>query len=81
MLAEQTRQERPLYDAELENQPILVSVRQAARLTGVGTTFMWDLVHRGQLPSVRLGRRVLIPRAAIERLARSHERVVALPDL
>ncbi len=73
MLAEQTRQVGPLHDPNLENQPILLSVRQAARLLGVGTTFAWDLVRRGQIPSVRLGRRVLVPRAAIERLARSHE--------
>ena len=73
MLTEQIRQAGPLHDPKLENQPILLSVRQASCLLGVGMTFTWDLVHRGQLPSVRLGRRVLIPRAAIERLARLHE--------
>jgi excisionase family DNA binding protein len=73
MIAEQTRQAGPLHDPNLANQPILLSVPQAARLMGVGTTFTWELVRCGQLPSVRLGRRVLVPRAAIERLARPHE--------
>ncbi len=52
-----------------EQQPLLLSVPQAARLLGVGLTLCWDMVHSGELPSVRLGRRVLIPRAVVEHLA------------
>jgi len=51
--------------------PLLLPVPEAARLLGVGATFAWELVHNGQLPSVRLGRRVLVPRAALEQLASS----------
>jgi excisionase family DNA binding protein len=53
--------------------PLLLSVPQAARLLGVGTTLCWELVHGGQLPSVRLGRRVLVPRVAVEQLAQTGE--------
>ncbi len=56
-----------------DSQPLLLSVGQAARLLGVGTTLCWEMVHSGQLPSIRLGRRVLIPRAAVERLAHISE--------
>jgi len=52
--------------------PLLVAVPDAARLLGIGTTFAWELVRAGDLPSVKLGRRVLIPRTALERLAASH---------
>lgn len=58
------RSHQPTY----EQSPLLLSVPQTARLLGVGTTLCWDMVHRRQLPSVRLGRRVLIPRAALEQL-------------
>jgi len=51
--------------------PLLLPVPEAARLLGVGATFAWELVHSGQLPSVRLGRRVLVPRAALEQVAAS----------
>ncbi len=51
-----------------DQQPLLLSVPEAARLLGVGTTLCWDMVHAGQVPSIRLGRRVLVPRAALERL-------------
>ena len=52
--------------------PLLVSVPEAARLLGVGTTFGWAMVRNGEIPSVRLGRRVLVPRAVLEQLAGAH---------
>ncbi len=53
--------------------PLLVAVPDAARLLGIGTTLAWDLVRAGDIPSVKLGRRVLVPRAGLERL-------VGVPD-
>ncbi len=53
--------------------PLLLAVPDAARLLGIGTTFAWELVRTGDLPSVKLGRRVLVPRAALERLADVHK--------
>jgi len=70
MFTEKTTGQAPPRSAKQEPQPLLLSVPQAARLLGVGTTLCWDMVHRGQLTSVRLGRRVLIPRAALEQLGR-----------
>lgn len=49
--------------------PLLVGVPNAAHLLGIGLTFTWELVRRGELPSIKLGRRVLIPRTALEHLA------------
>lgn len=48
--------------------PLLLSVPTAAYLLGIGTTNAWKMVHNGQLASVRLGARVLVRRADIERL-------------
>ena len=47
---------------------LTVSVTEAAELLGVGRTLAYDLVARGVLPSVRLGRRVVIPRHALDEL-------------
>ena len=55
-----------------DTRPLLLSVPEAARLLGVGKTLCWDMVYSGQLPSVRLGKRVLVPRPAIEHLAGLH---------
>ncbi len=37
------------------------SVPEAARLLGVSPRHLYDLVHDGEVRSIRLGRRVLIP--------------------
>lgn len=39
----------------------LLTVVETAQALGVGKTLVWDLVHRGEIPSVRLGRLVRIP--------------------
>jgi excisionase family DNA binding protein len=46
----------------------LLSISQAARILGVSWHTIWRLLQAGQLESVRVGRRRLIPRSALERL-------------
>lgn len=43
-------------------------VDEAVRLLGVSRSHAYDLVARGLLPAIRLGRRLRIPRAAVEGL-------------
>ena len=52
-----------------QETPLLLSVSEAAHLLGIGTTLCWEMVHSERLQSVRLGRRVLIPRVVVERMA------------
>jgi len=44
---------------------LFVSVPEAARLLGIGKTKAFDMVHQGELSAVRIGRRRLVPRAAL----------------
>lgn len=46
----------------------VLSVTEAAAWLGISRTLAYELVARGELPSLRLGRRVLIPRRPLERL-------------
>lgn len=43
-----------------------VNVKDAARQLGIGKTLAYELVARGELPAVRLGRRIVIPQHAID---------------
>ena len=43
--------------AELES-PILLSTRQAARLLGICERTLFSLTKKGEIPTVRIGRRV-----------------------
>ena len=62
----------PPHFAKAGEMSLLVSVPEAARLLGIGRTCAWDMVRNGELPTLRLRKRVLVPRAALERLAGVH---------
>jgi excisionase family DNA binding protein len=44
---------------------LVVSVREAAELLGISRAFAYELVARGELPVIRLGRRRLVPKVAL----------------
>lgn len=43
-------------------EPLVYSVTEAASALGIGRSLAFELVRRGELPTVRLGRRRVIPR-------------------
>ena len=47
---------------------LVLSVTEAAGLLGISRGLAYDLVARGELPSLRLGRRIVVPRRAPETL-------------
>ena len=52
----------------MTERPVL-SIAEAADLLGVGQTSVREMLNDGRLPEIpRIGRRRLIPRAAIDRL-------------
>lgn len=60
------------------NEPRLtLTVGEAAKLLRLSRAFTYELVARGELPSLRFGRRVVIPSIAIERIL--NDSVDALP--
>ena len=50
-----------------ENRLVL-TVTEAAGALGISRTHAYELVARGELPSLRLGRRIVVPRRGLERL-------------
>ena len=48
--------------------PLVYTVTQTAVLLGISRTHAYELVARGDLAHVRLGRRIVIPRHALEQL-------------
>jgi excisionase family DNA binding protein len=44
------------------------TVEEAAALVGVARSTMYDLVHRGEVPAVRVGRRLFVTAPTIEAL-------------
>jgi len=45
-----------------------LSVPEAARLLGIGRNEAYAAVNAGEIPALRIGRRVLVPKVALKRL-------------
>lgn len=55
---------------DLDDLPVTVSVERAAALLGIGRGLAYQLARRGDFPvaTLKLGRRLLVPTAALMRL-------------
>ncbi len=53
--------------------PLSVSVEEAARLLGLGRSNLFKLMESGELRSVKVGSRRLVPRRALEELLAGHD--------
>jgi excisionase family DNA binding protein len=42
-----------------------VTVPEAARMLSISRSLAYDLVRRGELASIRLGRRIVVPKVAL----------------
>jgi len=51
----------------MSERPVL-SVDEAAELLGLNRNSVYEAAKRGELPTIRVGRRVLISRAGLQRL-------------
>jgi excisionase family DNA binding protein len=51
-----------------ESPKLTLSVTEAARLLNVGRNQAYEAIHRGELPSIKIGKRILVPRAALKKL-------------
>jgi excisionase family DNA binding protein len=49
----------------LSGERLVVSVTEAGQLLGVSRAFAYELAARGELPTIRLGRRLVVPKVAL----------------
>ena len=52
----------------MTKERLTLTVEEAAEVLGISRAFAYTLVKNEELPFVRLGRRVVVPRRALERL-------------
>ena len=45
-----------------------LKIDEAAKILGISRNTAYDAVKSGQVPTVKIGRRLLVPRAALERM-------------
>lgn len=61
------KQPRVPGDSDLQHRVVL-TVAEAGRLLGISRNSAYEAVRRGELPAVRIGRRLIVPKAALDRL-------------
>ena len=56
------------------------TVDEAAEIIGIGRSSTYEAIQRGQIPALRFGRRVVIPKAAFDELLRNTNSETAPAD-
>ena len=56
-----------------EREPLVYSPNEARKLLKISRGLIYEAINTGQIPSIRVGRRILIPRVALDRLLEGNE--------
>ena len=54
--------------AHTAEKPTVYTVDEAARILRMSRQSVYEAARRGEVPCIRIGRRVLVPRAGLEKL-------------
>jgi excisionase family DNA binding protein len=57
-----------IVSTQQPHEPLTMSVERAGQLLGISRGLAYDLVRRGEIPAVRLGRRLVVPVRAIDEI-------------
>lgn len=55
-----------------DDLPLTLSVRELMRILSVGRNTAYELIHSGQIRSVRIGRKIRIPKAEVLRFLKNN---------
>lgn len=54
--------------AVTENARQTITVAEAAQALGIGRNAGYEAVRRGEIPIIKIGKRLLVPKAALDRI-------------
>jgi len=52
----------------MEAERLVLTVEQTAKVLGLSRPAAYQATAKGEIPSIRIGRRILVPRMALERM-------------
>jgi excisionase family DNA binding protein len=53
---------------ELKSDRMTLTITEAAKALGIGRNAGYEAARRGEIPTIRIGKRLLVPRVALERM-------------
>ncbi|TMJ62921.1 MAG: helix-turn-helix domain-containing protein [Alphaproteobacteria bacterium] len=51
-----------------DTERLTYNIEDAGRLLGIGRNQAYDAAKRGDIPTIKIGKRLLVPKAALDRL-------------
>ena len=51
-----------------------LSVQEAAKYLGIGRTLAYQEIRAGRIPSIKIGGRLIVPRAALDKILQAADR-------
>ena len=48
-------------------QPMVLTVKETAKVLGLGLNQTYEAIRGGLIPSMRIGKRIIVPRAALHK--------------
>jgi excisionase family DNA binding protein len=55
----------------MTTEKLTFTVEEAGKLLGISRALAYQMVHTGHLPTLRFGKRIVVPRKAIENMLES----------
>lgn len=63
----------------MDDRRLTLSIDQTAEILGISRGLVYGLVARGELPSIRFGRRILVLKKAIDKLVNADDAPAPAP--
>lgn len=67
----------PVAKSDDVRSPVVYTIREFATLAGIGLHSAYQAAREGRIPSLRFGRRIVIPKAALDAMLDGHRSVTA----
>ena len=65
---------------KMENDKLTLTVDETAKCLGIGRNSAYEAVARGEIPVIKVGKRLLLPKAALEKLLNCNQTRTAKPS-
>jgi excisionase family DNA binding protein len=65
---------------KMENDKLTLTVEETAKCLGIGRNSAYEAVARGEIPVIKVGKRLLVPKAALEKLLNCNQTKTAEPS-
>lgn len=62
----------------MEDARLTLTIEEAAKVLGIGRQLAYERVKTGEIPVIKIGRRLLVPKAALDKLLSEPQALINL---